>query len=130
MARVTVENCIDKVANRFELVALAAKRAKDISAGAPVVISSNRDKNTVIALREIEKGLLKKEDLREDIIYSLQSNRRIDSLNNPENLHAEGDKLNEDQSDYYGESLNEDNYSQNDETNYSEDYTDYINDDK
>ncbi len=68
MARVTVEDCVEKVADRFELVALAAQRAKDIAAGAPLKIERNHEKNTVLSLREIAADLVDPEDLRENII--------------------------------------------------------------
>ena len=58
MARVTVEDCVDKVPNRFELVMLAAHRAREISAGSPVTVSRDNDKNPVVSLREIAEGLI------------------------------------------------------------------------
>ena len=72
MARVTVEDCIEKVDNRFELVLLAGHRARMISSGSPLTIDRDRDKNPVVALREIADGRISPEDLKEDLIHSLQ----------------------------------------------------------
>ena len=72
MARVTVEDCIDKVDNRFELVLLAAHRARLISSGAPLTIDRDRDKNPVVALREIAEQTVKPRDLEEALVGSLQ----------------------------------------------------------
>ena len=71
MARVTVEDCIEKVENRFELV-LAAQRARDISVGAELQVEKNNDKNPVIALREIAEEKLDNDDLKEGIINGMQ----------------------------------------------------------
>ncbi|MBX9456295.1 MAG: DNA-directed RNA polymerase subunit omega [Rhizobium sp.] len=78
MARVTVEDCIDKVDNRFELVLLASHRARLISQGAPITIDRDNDKNPVVALREIADETLAPEDLKEDLIHSLQKHVEID----------------------------------------------------
>ena len=78
MARVTVEDCIDKVDNRFELVLLAGHRAPMISAGAPLTIERDRDKNPVVALREIADETISPEDLKEDFIHSLQKHVDVD----------------------------------------------------
>jgi len=78
MARVTVEDCIDKVENRFELVLLASHRARLISAGAPLTIDRDNDKNPVVALREIADSTLTPEDLKEDLIHSLQKYVEVD----------------------------------------------------
>jgi DNA-directed RNA polymerase subunit omega len=78
MARVTVEDCIDKVDNRFELVLLASHRARLISQGAPITIDRDNDKNPVVALREIADEMLAPEDLKEDLIHSLQKHVEID----------------------------------------------------
>ena len=72
MARVTVEDCIEKVENRFELVLLAAQRARDISVGAELQVEKNNDKNPVIALREIAQKKLDNDDLKEGIINGMQ----------------------------------------------------------
>ncbi len=72
MARVTVEDCVEKVPNRFNLILLAAHRARSISAGAALLIDRDRDKNPVVALREIADEALQPEDLRESLIQGLQ----------------------------------------------------------
>jgi DNA-directed RNA polymerase subunit omega len=78
MARVTVEDCIDKVPNRFELVLLAAHRARLISSGAQLTIDRDRDKNPVVALREIAEEAIQPDDLREQLIHSLQKYVEVD----------------------------------------------------
>ena len=78
MARVTVEDCIEKVHNRFELVLLAGHRARMISAGAPLTVDRDRDKNPVVALREIADSMVSPEDLKEDLIHSLQKHVDVD----------------------------------------------------
>ena len=72
MARVTVEDCIDKVTNRFDLVLFAAERAREISGGAELTIDRDRDKNPVVALREIADETIKPEHLKEGLTQSLQ----------------------------------------------------------
>ena len=78
MARVTVEDCIEKVPNRFELVLLAAFRARQISQGAPLTVDRDNDKNSVVALREIADGTIDTEDLKEELIHSLQKHAEVD----------------------------------------------------
>ncbi len=78
MARVTVEDCILKVDNRFELVLLAAHRARMISSGASITIDRDNDKNPVVALREIADETLTPEDLKEQFIHSLQKHVEVD----------------------------------------------------
>jgi len=78
MARVTVEDCIDKVENRFELVLMASHRARVISAGAQIMVRRDNDKNPVVALREIASSALAPEDLKEDFIQSLQKHVEVD----------------------------------------------------
>jgi DNA-directed RNA polymerase subunit omega len=78
MARVTVEDCIDKVENRFELVLLAGHRARQVSQGAPITVERDNDKNPVVALREIAEETLSPGDLKEDLIHSLQKHVEID----------------------------------------------------
>jgi DNA-directed RNA polymerase subunit omega len=87
MARVTVEDCIDKVDNRFELVLLASHRARQISQGAQITVDRDNDKNPVVALREIADETLAPDDLKEDLIHSLQKHVEVDE---PE---AEGQEL-------------------------------------
>lgn len=72
MARVTVEDCVERIPNRFELVALAAQRARHLSAGAELTIERDEDKNPVVALREIADKTIDLDDLNEDLIKSLQ----------------------------------------------------------
>jgi DNA-directed RNA polymerase subunit omega len=72
MARVTVEDCVLKVPNRFNLVLLAANRARAIAAGSPLTIDRDNDKNPVVALREIADDLVNPIELRETLISSLQ----------------------------------------------------------
>lgn len=78
MARVTVEDCIDKVDNRFELVLLASHRARQISQGAMITVDRDNDKNPVVALREIADEMLSPGDLKEDLIHSLQKHVEVD----------------------------------------------------
>lgn len=75
MARVTVEDCIERVPNRFELVLLAGQRARQISGGAELTIDRDRDKNPVVALREIAEGTVSPEALADRIITDLQKVR-------------------------------------------------------
>ena len=72
MARVTVEDCVQKVPSRFELVLLAAQRAREISSGAPLTIDRDNDKDPVVALREIADGTITPDELREARIRSMQ----------------------------------------------------------
>ena len=78
MARVTVEDCIDKVENRFELVLLASHRARMIAGGASLTVDRDRDKNPVVALREIADMHLTPDDLKEDLIHSMQKYVEVD----------------------------------------------------
>ena len=78
MARVTVEDCIEKVANRFDLVMLASQRAREVSAGAPITVERDNDKNPVIALREIADETVELENLQESLIVSQQKHVEYD----------------------------------------------------
>ena len=78
MARVTVEDCIDKVNNRFDLVLLAAHRARMISSGSQITIDRDNDKNPVVALREIADQTISPGDLNEDLVHSLQKYVEVD----------------------------------------------------
>jgi DNA-directed RNA polymerase subunit omega len=78
MARVTVEDCIDKVENRFDLVLLASHRARMISSGSQITIDRDNDKNPVVALREIADTTISPEDLKEDLIHTLQKYVEVD----------------------------------------------------
>ena len=72
MARVTVEDCIDKIPNRYELLMVAAQRARDISAGAPLTVARDNDKNSVVALREIAEETVSIEELQRSLVMGLQ----------------------------------------------------------
>lgn len=78
MARVTVEDCVDKVPNRFELVMLAAHRAREISTGAAITVDRDNDKNPVVALREIAEETQSADELRERLIESNQTQIEVD----------------------------------------------------
>jgi DNA-directed RNA polymerase subunit omega len=78
MARVTVEDCIDKLPNRFELVLLSAHRARMISQGAPLTVDRDNDKNPVVALREIADETVNTDDLREEYIHAMQKHVEVD----------------------------------------------------
>jgi DNA-directed RNA polymerase subunit omega len=78
MARVTVEDCILQVPNRFELVMYAAQRARDVSAGAQITVDRDRDKNPVVALREIADTTISPDDLKEELVHSLQKYVEVD----------------------------------------------------
>ena len=85
MARVTVEDCVDKIPNRFDLVLLAAQRARQISGGADLTIDRDRDKNPVVALREIAEETVKPKHLEEAVIGNLQK-VRVDEEDETEEL--------------------------------------------
>ena len=78
MARVTIEDCIDKLPNRFELVLLAAHRARLVSQGAPLTVERDRDKDPVVSLREIAAETINKDDLREEFIHAMQKHVDVD----------------------------------------------------
>jgi DNA-directed RNA polymerase subunit omega len=78
MARVTVEDCIDKVDNRFELVLLAAHRARTLSSGTQITVDRDNDKNPVVALREIAETTVSPGDLKEELIHNLQKYVEVD----------------------------------------------------
>lgn len=103
MARVTVEDCVEKVPNRFSLVLLAAHRARAVSAGAPLLIDRDNDKNPVVALREIAEDVVDADTLRESLITMLQ---RVDErseaeeeaetlalLSDPQHMHMSEQEL-------------------------------------
>jgi DNA-directed RNA polymerase subunit omega len=94
MARITVEDCVLKVPNRFELVLLAAQRAREISAGVPLSVERDNDKNPVVSLREIADATVKVEDLSQHLIQNLQKHVEKDEPeeDNPELLSA-GEEL-------------------------------------
>lgn len=78
MARVTVEDCVDKISNRFDLVLLAAHRARSLAGGSPMTVEQENDKNPVVALREIGDATIKPDDLLEGLIHSIQKNVEVD----------------------------------------------------
>ncbi|MFQ5938910.1 MAG: DNA-directed RNA polymerase subunit omega [Alphaproteobacteria bacterium] len=111
MARVTVEDCVTKVPNRFDLVMVAAKRARDIAAGLPLTVERDNDKNPVVALREIAGGTVDQEDLKEALVKSLRKYVEIDEpeedvlelLTTEEELATAGGKAKEDVLSIYQE---------------------------
>jgi DNA-directed RNA polymerase subunit omega len=93
MARVTVEDCVDKVSNRFDLVLYSAFRARQLSGGAEPLVDRDRDKNPVVALREIAAKELKPDGVREEYIRNLQKLAEVDE---PEETPSEEDTGRED----------------------------------
>ena len=85
MARVTVEDCVDKIPNRFDLVLLAAQRARQISGGAELSIDRDRDKNPVVALREIAEETIVPDDLSEAVVQTLQR-VQVDEEDTPDDV--------------------------------------------
>ena len=85
MARVTVEDCVDKISNRFDLVLMAAQRARQISGGAELTIDRDRDKNPVVALREIADETVMPDDLHEALVSALQR-VRVDDDDAPDEI--------------------------------------------
>jgi DNA-directed RNA polymerase subunit omega len=78
MARVTIEDCIDKLPNRFELVLLASHRARLLSQGTPLTVDRDNDKDPVVSLREIASETVNKDDLREEFIHAMQKHVEVD----------------------------------------------------
>jgi len=85
MARVTVEDCVDKISNRFDLVLMAAQRARQISGGAELTIDRDRDKNPVVALREIAEQTILPDELHEAVVSTLQR-VRVDDDDAPDEI--------------------------------------------
>ena len=85
MARVTVEDCVDKIPNRFDLVLLAAQRARQISGGGELTIDRDRDKNPVVALREIAEETVMPDQLHESVISNLQR-VQVDDEDTPDEI--------------------------------------------
>jgi DNA-directed RNA polymerase subunit omega len=83
MARVTVEDCVDKVPNRFELVLLAAHRARSLASGSDITVDRENDKNAAVALREIAEKTVARNDLREGLLHSMQHNAEVDEPEPP-----------------------------------------------
>lgn len=99
MARVTVEDCVDKVPNRFDLVMLAAHRAREISSGSVITVERDNDKNPVVALREIADETQLSSDLRERMIESHQTQIEVDEPEEDQMallMGSENDKPDED----------------------------------
>ena len=119
MARVTVEDCIEEVPNRFELVVLTSERARNISSGAPLTVERNNDKNPVIALREIAAGNIDIEKLRDSQIANLQKNNKLDDITD-ENLYAENQESVVLEADY-ADSLEDSSFSPEEEIGYEAD---------
>ena len=90
MARVTVEDCVDKVPNRFDLILFAAQRARQISSGADLTIDRDRDKNPVVALREIAETTVRPREMEEAIVTGLQR-VRVDEEDETEELASLSD---------------------------------------
>jgi DNA-directed RNA polymerase subunit omega len=93
MARVTVEDCVDKVPNRFDLVLISAFRARQLSGGAEPMVDRDRDKNPVVALREIASRDLKPDEAKEEYIKSMQKHADVDE---PEEARPDSDDARED----------------------------------
>ena len=93
MARVTVEDCVDKIPNRFDLVLVAGFRARQISGGADPLVERDRDKNPVVALREIAAKEIKPDEAKEEYIKSLQKHAEVDE---PEEARPDSDDARED----------------------------------
>ena len=89
MARVTVEDCVLKVPNRFELVLLAAQRARDITAGAPISLDRDNDKNPVVALREIADETIGLEQVKNSLIKGMQKHVEVDEPEEDKDLELE-----------------------------------------
>ena len=102
MARVTVEDCIEKIPNRFDLVLAAAQRARHISSGNPLTIDRDNDKNPVVALREIADETIDPDKLRDDIVNGLQKLTNNELVEDEEDENLDDNRL-------------EDNYTINDE---------------
>ena len=112
MARITVEDCIDKFPSRFELVLVASNRARKLYTGDSPTVEIDNDKNTVIALREIAEETITKEQLKNDLIQEYQTN----TFGEDEDLNEIEDNTNEDQTDTNqidSEILNEDDITEN-----------------
>lgn len=88
MARITVEDCVERIPNRFELVMLAAQRARDVSAGAPLTVERDNDKNPVVALREIAESTVDLDHLRYELIHGLRRHVAIEDQPDDELMMA------------------------------------------
>ena len=118
MARVTVEDCIEKVENRFQLIIAASQRAREISNGVQIEVDKDNDKNTVISLREIGDGAITYDDLKERYLKSLQKvvvNNDEDESNDIEEEFST--YLNQDEND---QNLNPNNFFKNTEDSFED----------
>jgi DNA-directed RNA polymerase subunit omega len=88
MARVTVEDCIERVTNRFELVLLAGQRSRSISAGGELTVERDNDKNPVVALREIADETIELDELRDSLVKGLQKVAEIDEPEEDESMES------------------------------------------
>lgn len=107
MARVTVEDCVDKLPNQFELVVVAAHRTRQLSKGAPATVERDNDKNTVIALREIAEETISADVMREWLIESNQTQIEVDEAEDDDMARLMGDVEEQDSPDT---SMNEEEY--------------------
>ena len=107
MARVTVEDCILKIPNRFELVLLAAQRARDVASGAPITLERDNDKNPVVALREIADETIGLEQVKNSLIKGMQKHVEIDEPEEDKDLDVETQSWPVDQPPAEGEELAE-----------------------
>jgi DNA-directed RNA polymerase subunit omega len=107
MARVTVEDCIDKVENRFELVLLASHRARMISSGSQITVDRDNDKNPVVSLREIAETTVSPGDLKEDLIHSLQKYVEVDEPEPDVPLIGSGAGVDSDDTEVTGDRMTE-----------------------
>lgn len=92
MARITVEDCVLKIPNRFDLVMLAAQRARDVSAGAPLTLDRDNDKNPVVALREIAETTVDLDHLRYELIHGLRRHVEIEDQPDDDLIAAFGEQ--------------------------------------
>jgi DNA-directed RNA polymerase subunit omega len=119
MARVTVEDCILKVPNRFELVLLTAQRARDISAGAPLTVDRDNDKTTVVSLREIADDTVDVDVLRTAVIQGLQKTVDFDEPEDDAEMQAIEIELAEASMNLdLSQQMREDSLTEQDETDY------------
>lgn len=107
MARVTVEDCILKIPNRFELVLLAAQRARDVASGAPITLERDNDKNPVVALREIADETIGLEQVKNSLIKGMQKHVEVDEPEEDKDLDVETQTWPVDQPPAEGEDLGE-----------------------
>lgn len=119
MARVTVEDCILKVPNRFELVLLTAQRARDISAGAPLTVDRDNDKTTVVSLREIAENTVEVDNLRTALIQGLQKTVDFDEPEDDAEMQAIEIELAEASMNLdLSQEMREDSLNEQDETDF------------